>query len=214
MTNATRALLLATLTVVLSGCASNGMQSTVANQISIAPAIDVAYAEVIENVPENIGIQVRWGGQIIAIDNSEELTRLTVLAYPLNAKGQPQQEHLKNFVGGRFIVEIESSEMKNGSQFITVFGTVTDKHVLSNGKLTKVIPVVTALEAKGWSAHDQRYARQRHRLPYNGLEIGLSLGHARIGYGYYDYYGHSNLTPFFYPYPYFNTRGFRPSRHR
>ncbi|MFT6407137.1 MAG: hypothetical protein ACJAQ6_000547 [Arenicella sp.] len=95
-----------------------------------------------------------------------------------------------------------------------MYGTVSDKQVLSNGKLTKIIPVVTAIEAKEWPAHDPHYARQRHRLPYNGLELGLRLCHARIAYDYYNHYGYANLSPFFYPYRYFNSRGYGGRRHR
>ncbi|MFT6407138.1 MAG: starvation-inducible outer membrane lipoprotein [Arenicella sp.] len=96
MTQAIKALLLSTLALLISGCASTGMQSKAPIQISIAPAIDVPYAEVIRNIPEHIGVNLRWGGQIIGIKTIEKLTRLTVLAYPLNAKGQPHQKRVWN----------------------------------------------------------------------------------------------------------------------
>jgi outer membrane lipoprotein len=214
MTHTTKALLLAAAALLLTGCATGGMQSNAPIQISIAPAIDVSYAEVIKDVPRHIGVNVRWGGQIIDVDEAEKITRLTVLAYPLNDQGQPQKNLVKNFIGGRFMIETEAFEALKGGRFITVYGTVSDRQVLRNGKLTNAIPVVTAFEAKRWTEHDQRYARQRHRLPYNGLELGLRLGHARIAYDYYNHYGYADLSPFFYPYRYFNSRGYGRRRHR
>lgn len=214
MIQTTRALRFTSLVItvlVLSGCASSGIQPSAPVQISIAPAIDVPYGEVVENVPDHIGVNVRWGGQIIGVEDAENTTRLTVLAYPLNSKGQPEQERVEGFVGGRFIVETNTFDTENGNRFLTVYGPISDKEVLTNGKLTKTIPVVTAVETKEWTEHDRRYARERHRLPYNGLGFGIRLGHANIGYGHY---GYANVSPFFYPYRLFSKRGHRGRRFR
>ncbi|RBP48919.1 Slp family lipoprotein [Arenicella xantha] len=214
MTNSIRALLLTSLALVLSGCASSSLQSKTPTQISIPPAIDVPYSDVIENVTDHVGVNVRWGGQIIAVEDAEETTRLTVLAYPLNRKGQPELDQVKGFVGGRFIVETNSFNAQKKRRFLTVYGPISDAEVLTNGKLTKTIPVVTALAIKEWSANDQRYARERYRLPYNGLGFGLRLHHGYIGYDYYSRFGYINYSPFFYPYQHrlFNSRVIR--RHR
>ena len=201
--------------LVLSGCASSPIKSHAPIQISVAPAIDVPYGEVVKNVPDHLGVNVRWGGQIVAAEDVGDKTRLTVLAYPLNANGQPQPSSSSNgdFVGGRFIVETTDFDIETGGRFLTVYGTVSSKEVLTNGKLTKTIPVVTAVEFKEWSANDSVYAHRRHRLPYNGLGFGLRLGHVNF---HYNGYGYANVAPFFYPYygysPRYTSRRLRRSR--
>lgn len=211
MTYTTRVLLLTAALLTLSGCASNASQSKPSQQISIAPAINVPYRDVVKNVPDHLGVKVRWGGQIIAAESMENATRLTVLAFPLNANGQPVLEHVEGFAGGRFIVETDAFDSKRESRFLTVFGQISDKETLKNGKFTKTIPVVTALEIKEWSESDQPYAHQRHRLPYNGLGFGLKLGYTHTSYGYYGYdnYRYANLSPFYYPYRGYTSRRYR-----
>jgi outer membrane lipoprotein len=214
MKHFTRALLCIGVISLLTGCASSNHQSRVPNQITIAPAIDVAYDDVIKNVPDHIGINVRWGGQIIGVENAESSTRLTVLAYPLNSKGQPNHQRGEGFVGGRFIVDTTTFDSEKNNRFVTVYGRISDKEVLKNGHLTQTIPVITALESKEWTEHDRRYARERIRLPYNGLGFGLGfrVGPARIGFNNYGYYSHANLFPFYDPYYFYRSKKFR-SRH-
>lgn len=211
MTYTIRVLLLVTALLALSGCASGASQSKTSNQISIAPAINVPYRDVVKNVPDHLGVTVRWGGQIIAAESAENITRLTVLAFPLNAKGYPILDYVEGFAGGRFIVEIDAFDSQSESRFLTVFGQISDKETLKNGKFTKTIPVVTALEVKEWSDNNQPYAHQRHRLPYNGLGFGLRLGYAQVGYGYYGYdnYKYANLSPFYRPYRAYSSRRYR-----
>lgn len=214
MTYTIRVLLLTSIVLALSGCASSRIQSKASTQINVTPAIDVPYGQVIENVQDYLGVNVRWGGQIIAVENTQEVARLTILAYPLDSKGLPKQQQLKGFVGGRFIVETDFFDSQSNDRFLTVFGPISGKEILNNGKLTKTIPVVTALEIKEWSANESRYGQQRHRLPYNGLGFGIRLGHASVGYDYYSHYGYVKVSPFFYPYRDFRSRGVGGRRFR
>lgn len=211
MTNFTRGLFSIGMILLLTGCASSNHQSRIPNQIAIAPAIDVAYDDVIKNLPNHIGVNVRWGGQIIGVEDAGNSARLTVLAYPLNSKGQPNHQRGEGFVGGRFIVETTSFDSENNNRFITVYGRISDREILKNGHLSQSIPVVTALESKEWTEHDRRYARDRIRLPYNGLGFGLGfrVGPARIGFNNYGYYGHANLFPFF---PFYDSHYFYRSK--
>jgi len=205
--------------LVLSGCASTGIKSQAPVAISVAPAIDVPYRDVVKNIPDHLGVNIRWGGQILAAEDAGDKTRLTVLAYPLNSTGQPQLQSASSsagdFVGGRFVVETDDFDAETSGRFVTVYGTVADKEILTNGKLTKTIPVVTAVEFKQWDGNDSHYAHKRYRLPYNGLGFGLRLGHTNFGYDSYGYYGYANVAPFFYPYygysSRYNSRRFRRS---
>ncbi|GAA6137913.1 hypothetical protein NBRC116583_16600 [Arenicella sp. 4NH20-0111] len=200
------------LLLITSGCASTAIEKNISNKISVAPAIDVPYGEVIKSTPDHIGVNVRWGGQVIGVEDVDGRAQLMVLAYPLNRRGQPEQEPVDGFVGGRFIVETDNYETKGSSRFLTVYGPISRTEILTNGRLKKAIPVVTALETKEWSDHEQRYARNRkYHLPYNGLGVGIRLGHVRVGYGGYGYF---RTHPFFYPYTYFGSRSYRSRRFR
>ena len=95
-----KSLALAGLLLSLTACASTGSKSSLSPQISYAPAIDVSYNDVVKNVPEHVGVNVRWGGQIIAAENpkSGAKTRLTLLAYPLKANGKPDTKAFKSLL--------------------------------------------------------------------------------------------------------------------
>jgi starvation-inducible outer membrane lipoprotein len=214
MTNFTKASFCISAILLLTGCASSNHQSRVPDQITIAPAIDVTYDDVIKNVPNHVCVNVRWGGQIIGVEDAGSPTRLTVLAYPLNRKGQPNNQRGEDFVGGRFIIETTAFDSEKNNRFVTVYGRISDKEVLKNGHLTQTIPVVTAIESKEWTEHDRRYARDRIRLPYNGLGFGLGVrvGPARIAFNNYDYYGRTNLHPFFDPYYFYRSKKYNRRR--
>ena len=214
MKNRTKPILFVLLSLALSGCATSLDKKEVPIQISVAPAIDVPYVDVVKNIPEHIGVKVRWGGQIIGAEQDGDLTRLTMLAYPLDQAGRPDiRSKREDFTGGRFIVETKSFDPENPNRFMTVFGSISNTEVLRNGKLTKTIPVVTALESSDWDPKDQRYANDRLYLPYHGLALGLHFGHrgyARYGYNYGRYRGHTRFNSY-YPYRY---SGFRGRRYR
>jgi len=195
------------LLVCLGACAATGKSRQHATkpplEISYAPAIDVSYQEVINRLKAHIGVKVRWGGQIISSENVGDLTRLTVIAYPLNAEGRPHHKASNDFESGRFIVETKKVDASEESRFLTVYGPITGEAVLRNGKLEKVIPVVTAIESKEWDSveRERRYiARTGRHLPYNGLGYGYSFG---FGHGFYSHY----------PYVYYNVYGGRHFRH-
>lgn len=174
-------------------------------QISHAPAIDLPYQDVVKNVPDHIGTNVRWGGQVIAAETQNGTATLTVLAYPLNEDGKPTKKNNGNFSGGRFLVEAYGMDISEGTRFVTVYGTVTDQHVVTNGKFSKTIPVVTAIDTVHWEERDKYYTDHRGRyLPYHGLSVGLGYGRGRWGYSSlgYDYFGpfgrlHLNLYDVF-----------------
>lgn len=212
MKNFTKTSLLISLILWLTGCATSSHQSQFSNQINIAPAIDVAYDDVIKNVPAHIGVNVRWGGQIIAVEDTQNITRLTVLAFPLNEKGQPNHERGENFIGGRFIVETDSFKPDESNRFITVYGQISNNEVLKNGHLTKTIPVITAIEHQDWNKLEQRYDSDRIRLPYNGLGFGLRVGPARFGYNNFGLYPYANLSAYFNPYYSVRSKKYRGRR--
>jgi len=217
-----RMFLLAGVVLTLSACATTNPHKSVSNNIIFAPAIDVSYGEVVKNVPEHLGTNVRWGGQIIAADDVGDKTRLTVLAYPLDKVGRPDGQTDQDFNGGRFIIETYNFDESKGGRFITVYGLISDKEVLTNGKLQKEIPVVSAINTMEWESTKADHYRHRGRhLPYYGLSLGL--GYGRGGFAFssfdYDYYGYGpygrvglSVGNFFYPSRYYYGRSKYRSR--
>lgn len=204
------------LLLSLTACATVNSKNTISPQIAYAPAIDVPYSAVIDNVKEHVGVNVRWGGQIIGAEDVTEsqakgnsakgqednvITRVTVIASPLSSDGKPDRRGEAEFDGGRFIVEMNNFHDRVRSRFITVYGPISGEETLTNGNKQITIPVIAAVETEDWNHSSQRYPVEfRHGLPYNGL--GLR-------YGYYDGYGYSGsayygfgygYSPYFYPY--------------
>jgi starvation-inducible outer membrane lipoprotein len=212
LSSSVKAVALVALLVSLGACAATGKSShgetKLPLEISYAPAIDVSYQEVVNRLKEHIGVKVRWGGQVIGSQNVDGLTRLTVIAYPLTAQGRPDRRANSDVAAGRFIVETKNLDASKESRFVTVYGPITGEEVLTNGKLKKVIPVVTAIESREWSDSDRRYmARTGRHLPHNGLGCGYSFG---FGHRFYP----SSQAGFYNHYPFGYYSGFGGSHFR
>lgn len=185
------------LGIVLTGCASTQNKPVVQevpSKISFAPAIDVTYAEVTANIEQNIGTDVRWGGQVIESEALDESTvRLTVFAYPLSNHGRPIKTGQVDADGGRFIVDLTdgfAQEANFDGHFVTFYGGVTSLVMLTNGNRQKSFPVINAQELVDWNMVDEssrQYANDRRGNSYYSL--GLKTGH----FGYPYSFGHSRF---------------------
>lgn len=167
------------LAITLSACASVQQKGQLPQSLSVAPAIDVSYSEVNKNIPENIGLNVRWGGQIIGARKVGDVTELTVFSYPLSKEGRPIPLSDKEFDGGRFIVEVGDYDSNNSAGYLTVYGQISGQKTLVNGPRSLVIPVVTAVDSTAW---EKEASRDRRGIAYYSL--GLSTGHFNSYYGY------------------------------
>lgn len=79
-----RFILVSVLTLVtLSGC------SSVPSQIQSAPVNDIQLHQLDLNGVSQQGQYIRWGGQVVAIENSAEATLLQIVQHPLNHFGRP-----------------------------------------------------------------------------------------------------------------------------
>ena len=209
------------LVLVLSGCASTGVHNKqvsdvkeASSRISFAPAIDVSYSEVASDIKQNVGVNVRWGGQVIdSVVIDESTTRLTVYSYPLDSEGRPFESKSVQQKSGRFVVELTDGFAKESSfngRFLTFYGGVVGESLVTNGNRQKAIPVVNAEELVDWNEIDdsQRNVRNRRGNAFYGL--GYSTGHfgyrSRFGSSYYggsrfgygrSYYG-NGYSSFYY----------------
>ena len=141
--------------------------------ITFPPTIDIAYADVSNNIDQHIGANVRWGGQVTESTQIDELTvRMTVFGHPLSNKGRPIKQATLDENYGRFIVELKADSAKNvdfKGRYITMFGGITSQLAVTNGNLEKDIPVVNAKDLVDWNTVDEirEYARVLHKY-YGG----------------------------------------------
>lgn len=193
------------LSLIMSACASTSQQTYSSTQtknqaeefspnISFAPAIDISYVEVLANIDQNIGVDVRWGGQVIESTKVNDSTvRLTVFAYPLSSDGRPLKKQHAGNENGRFIVDLTkglAQDVDFKEHFVTFYGGVTSRLLITNGNRKKDIPIIHAQELVDWNMVDESrvYTSKRRSNSYYGL--GYSNGH--FGYGsrfYSPYYG-------------------------
>ena len=188
------------LGLIMSGCASTQIipqVNEVPTSISYAPVIDIAYADVITDIDENIGVNVRWGGEVIdSIQLNDSTVRLTVYGYPLSNEGRPFKQSIKarqdREESGRFIVELnqnlaEGIEFKG--HFVTFYGGVASKLVVTNGNREKQIPVIDAQEIVDWTIIDsnRNYVKDYRGNAYYALSYsGRHLGYrTRLNSPYY-----------------------------
>ena len=168
------------------------------SNITFAPTINISYADVLKDIDQNIGTDVRWGGKVIEstqIDNST--IRLIVFGYPLSSDGRPVKSKKVDEKYGRFIVDLNDVRAKNVNfkgRLVTLYGDITSQLTVSNGDRQKAIPVINAKELVDWNRVDkiQSYAQHQQRKSYYGL--GYRHGHYGWGLSFgYPYYGRSHF---------------------
>jgi len=166
-----------------------------APNIAFAPSIDISYNDVIQNIAQNIGSSVRWGGRVInsAVVNAKT-TRLTVLASTLSDEGRPIDSNSRE---GRFFVDL-IDEFAQGINFkghyLTFYGDVSAQLLVKNGNRQKAIPVITAQEFVDWDQVDQNDAIA-NSTPINSYYF-LGVASANVGYQsrfYTTYYSRNRL---------------------
>jgi len=191
----------------LSACASLGTASNAPAEIRYAPAIDTSYREVSENIKESIGVNVRWGGEIIDSKRVGELTELTVFAHPLSKDGRPAPWSDKEFSNDRFIVAVKEQKETLLRKYVTVYGQVSGEKELVNGPRSITVPIITAIESKEWNP---KVSNDRRGVAYYNL--GHSTGHFRSfghrnSFGRFSKFGHRGFSRF-------GNRGFGKFGHR
>jgi len=85
--------------MLLSACAS---QVPVA--IRIAPHDELSIRSVQTSPKAYLNAQIRWGGEIISINNKSDETWIEVLAYPLDYEGEPNPKAAST---GRFLARVD-----------------------------------------------------------------------------------------------------------
>lgn len=175
-------LLLSSTSLFLASCATT---SSLPKAPKDAPSIPSAQSSEIKDT------YVRWGGEVINIENKEEGTFIEVLAKPLTKSGEPRSD--KNSVG-RFIAFsndfMDPEDIKKGS-YISVYGQITGYRNQKINEYDYRYPLVTIEEYKLRAKNHVRAYRSNE--PYWGRYYNRSYN------GYYNgYYNNYYSRPFFY----------------
>lgn len=162
---ALRTLLVLGATLVLAACAS--MPKTLRT-----PGIDAALptpASTLDRPGDAQGQLVRWGGVIVRTENQRTLTRIEILAYPLDRSGRPD---LEAGPSTRFLADhsgyLEPMTYRKGRS-ITVVGVVGKPVTGQIGAAPYVYPRVRARALHLWPKRDRTG-------PRFGIGIGFGIG--------------------------------------
>ncbi len=178
---------IAILLVTLSAC------SSVPKNIKSPPVSDVQLNQVLANKQTTVGEPIRWGGEIVEIENNADFSMVQVVQFPLNHYGKPV---INSNSQGRFMARstqfLDPVVYKAGS-LITFTGQATAETVKRQVDEKPVImPVVDITDSYRWQANETQpstiyYDPFFH--PYHGFYYNRWYGSPwhgpRFGYRYY-----------------------------
>lgn len=173
------------LLALLSGC------SNIPKQISTAPANDIQLNEIQGTIENFSNQEVRWGGEVVSVENNHEFSIIQMVQYPLNHYGKPITNQASE---GRFLARtsdfIDPVVYKEGT-LLTFSGKVDGEATRQVDKKELSMPIIKVSSLYKW----QRYQSvQRDPFydpfyfngfyPYHGY-YNRYWYHPRFGYRYY-----------------------------
>jgi outer membrane lipoprotein len=133
--------------------------SSVPESIKKAPVSDWQLAQIKADASSHKGEAVRWGGQVVKVENDDNGSTLHIVQFPLNSFGRPDN---KADSQGRFLAHsrdfIDPYIYKSGT-LVTVAGTVADITTVTVDQKQLKTPVVDIRDIYRWSP-------QQYRDPY------------------------------------------------
>lgn len=180
-----KALLSLCLLLLLAGC------SNVPVAIKKAPQPDWQLSQISGKAASHQGEAVRWGGQIVKIDNKDSGSVLHIAQFPLGSYGRPDNSEDSE---GRFLARssefIDPAIYQSGT-LVTVAGQVVAEKTVTVDQKTMTIPVVSIKQIYRWTP--RQYVRDPYRYDhpyyYDRFGYGLSYPYWRsrwyYGRGYY-----------------------------
>jgi len=116
------------------------------------------------------GKKVAWGGIIIKTSVLEKISQIEVLAYPLDADGEPIRSAAAQ---GRFLINqpgfLEPADYAAG-RWVSVVGKISHLHLGKVGEAKYTFPVVVARQLHLWSETPNYDTRTRFHF---GIGIRL-----------------------------------------
>lgn len=167
----------------LGGCASS-----IPKNINSTPEPNLSYEEFRIGGSKYMDKSVRWGGEIIAVENEENHSMVEILSHELGRRGRPLEQ---DEYQGRFIARVneflDPEYYKKGRQ-LTVYGTLTREIEKDISAHTYSYPVIDVEQYYLWPDYtrlERGYMPPAHFYPY----------HLRSPF-MHPFYGH----PYWYPY--------------
>lgn len=149
-------------TTLLGGCVSRPVIATGPGLSAVLPYEAAAEPE------RHSGAQVLWGGSILALENRDSSTEVTILAYPLDRAQRPLPQAPSQ---GRFIIVlpgyVERHDYPDGL-FVTLNGRIAGTRAGQVGERGYVFPLVEAEHVHRWPPGFQFDRPQWH--------IGIGVG--------------------------------------
>lgn len=182
-----RLLLLSLSALFVSAC------SNVPKNIQSAPPGNMQLQDVVSNTISKSDERVRWGGEIIEVENKNDYSIIQVVEFPLNHYGKPNPTSSS---AGRFLAKTETfldpAVYKKGD-LITIAGEYqaeTSSRIVGEKEVS--MPVIHIIESYKW----QPYLPPRQSLyydpffhSYSRFQYGYGyIGHPRMRFGGYRYY--------------------------
>jgi outer membrane lipoprotein len=146
-----RLFVIAVLTVLFSGCASN-VPRAIQDPVPGAPEV----AAVTADPAVYRGRTVRWGGAIARVENRDNETVVEIVAFRLDAFGEPIRDDRS---AGRFLARkagFLDPQIYARDRMLTVVGTVEGVQPGKVGEQVLSLPVVNATEAYLWPRRLER----------------------------------------------------------
>jgi len=151
---------------LLGACASGPGYDERQVNLAVTPRSAVSELDMIR------GRTVLWGGVILTTINMKSMTRLEVLAYPLNSEQMPQRGRDPL---GRFLLEqqgfLEPTTYAEG-RLLTTTGTVDGTDHGEVGGMEYVYPVIEAGDIYLWPRDSEDTNRTRVHF---GIGVGIGL---------------------------------------
>ena len=98
--------------------------------------------------------KVRWGGVILDVENKQDTSRLTIVAFPLKGNGKPR---ISDQSEGRFIAIIDAflePLVYNSDREITVTGKLLGTETLNVGEFAYEYPVIQVEQYYLWPVEE------------------------------------------------------------
>lgn len=170
----------------LSGCSSN-----IPKQISLAPTNDLQLNETQNQIENFANQEVRWGGEVVSVENHNDSSIIQIVQYPLNHYGKPITNQSSD---GRFLAKttefIDPVVYKEGT-LLTFTGTLDGEAIRKIDQKQLNMPVVNVSSMYKWQSHPS-VRRDPFYDPfyYNGFYphhgyYNRYWYHPRFGYRYY-----------------------------
>jgi outer membrane lipoprotein len=148
-----------------------GACSNVPVAIQQAPQPDLQLKQLNADAASHQGQKVRWGGQLVKVENDNDGSTIHIAQFPLNSYGRPIVDN-RDDGDGRFIVKtqqfIDPAIYKQGT-LVTVAGTLAENETVTIDKKTMSLPVIALTDIYRWANYN--YNRDPWYGPgyYNGF---------------------------------------------